>query len=164
MSSSLNLVSGDDLLIQAECRLTLFPSLCIECIKSDPSYRQADKKGIATIIVKCLINHASTLQSGTSQIASSVLSPTMKVVFQTCATGYGFANQVLNDATRALTNFDAVGALTYVGQARASNTNCQTTSAVYVGVIPKVILSEQILYEQLSNVATSIITAGIRVH
>lgn len=103
-----SLVGADDKFIEQRCRDTEVPTLCIQCIKSDPDGEKAVKAtDIATIAIKCLSNHAEALVKNMSSLASTYSSDKKLVTAcENCNKGYSQAKKTLSKADAKLKDGD----------------------------------------------------------
>ncbi|GAB4857800.1 hypothetical protein Ancab_015708 [Ancistrocladus abbreviatus] len=90
------LVLSDERLIQQECHLTQTPQVCLQCCTTNPHTKTADAVGIAIIILGCIVDHASTLATSMSEMASKTTNKTMKITYQSCSVFFIDANKDLN--------------------------------------------------------------------
>ncbi|KAB1216942.1 Pectinesterase inhibitor [Morella rubra] len=150
------LVRADESLIQIECHNAEVPSTCIQCLTSDGRAENADKVGIATIVVDCLQNHANTLAGNMSSLASGTKDRGMKNVFLKCGQGFSSAEKALSSSTLSLKNGKYENAEKFVGEALEHELTCQKNVASYKDQIPERVAYEMRIYEELSEAARRI--------
>ncbi|PQQ10198.1 hypothetical protein Pyn_23936 [Prunus yedoensis var. nudiflora] len=97
-------VNADSNLIQKTCKNTKYYGLCVSTLKSDPTSKTADTKGLALIMVGIgMANATATSSYLSSQLVSSSNNDTnMKKVLKECADKYGFAGDALQASVQDL--------------------------------------------------------------
>ncbi len=153
----LRLVRADDKLIQIECHNADVPSTCIQCLQSDQRAKNADKVVIATIIVNCLKNNAQSLAANMSNLASGTKAKVVKKVFKECGQGFSSAMKKLSSATFGLKKGKYDDAEKFVSEALDYEHNCQSKIGRHHEDIPKHVVYDMRIYEQLSEAANRVI-------
>ncbi|XP_062170412.1 uncharacterized protein LOC133876143 [Alnus glutinosa] len=151
------LVRADDKLMQMECHNAEVPTTCMQCLKSNRRAATADKVGIATILVICLQNHAKTLATNMSDLASRAKDQAAKTLLQECGQGYSSAEKELSSATSSLKNGKYDDAERFVNEALKYELTCHSKTGSYKERIPENLVLEMKIYEQLSEAANRIV-------
>ncbi|KAJ6365938.1 hypothetical protein OIU77_002494 [Salix suchowensis] len=94
-------VQADDSLIKLQCRNSETPALCIQCIKSDPGAPQADKVGIAAIVINCLRTHSRILASNMTKMASREDDERLRSAYQSCSKDIYKVRQIISVLMRS---------------------------------------------------------------
>jgi pectinesterase inhibitor-like protein len=152
-----NLVKADDNLIKLQCRHAETPTLCIQCLKSDPRAPHADKVGIATIVINCLSSHSKTLASNMTKLASKEEDKKLKSACHGCSKGYVKANKNLLKAVSLLKIGDYDKANSGVKSALQYELFCRETFEESKWKLPSLVVYEMRLYEALSEAALRIV-------
>ncbi|CAK7355439.1 unnamed protein product [Dovyalis caffra] len=153
-----NVVIAYDDLIKQQCHNAETPSLCIQCLKSDPKAPQADKVGIATIVINCVSNHSKTLASNMTELASKEeLDKKLKSAYQRCIKGYALADKHLLKVVSWLKTGDYDKANSGVMSALEYELLCRASFEVSKWEIPSLVVYEMRVYEALSEAAFRII-------
>lgn len=96
------LVAADNSLIEIVCHVAKARESCIQCLRSDPHAEEADKVGIATIMVNCLSNHANSLSAYMSDNGAISKDEAAKKLFLECSKDYASADKELDSAIISL--------------------------------------------------------------
>ncbi|KAF9678705.1 hypothetical protein SADUNF_Sadunf07G0062800 [Salix dunnii] len=150
-------VKADDNLIKLQCRNSETPALCIQCIKSDPGAPQADKVGIATIVINCLRSHSRTLASNTTKLASREDDEKLRSAYQSCSKGFVKAIKYLLKVVSLLKIGDYDKANSGVMSALKYELSCGATFEESKWKLPGLVVHEMRVYEALSEAAFRII-------
>ncbi|XP_030495988.2 cell wall / vacuolar inhibitor of fructosidase 2 [Cannabis sativa] len=96
--------------IDKTCKTTKYYDLCVSSLKSDPTSKNKDVKGLATIMIGIgMANSTATSSYLSSQLLSAYGNDVaMKKVLKECADKYGFAADALQSSAQDLVaeNFD----------------------------------------------------------
>ncbi|KAF5477372.1 hypothetical protein F2P56_004020 [Juglans regia] len=157
LGQALNPVRGNDNLIEIECHNAEVPSTCIQCLKSDRRSKNSDRVGIAVIMLNCLQNHAMTLSTNMSELASGTADLTMKNVFEDCGRGFSSAYKELSSATSSLEKRKYDKAEMLVNEALEFELKCHSKIGSYGDKIPKDVVYGMKLYEDLSEATNRIV-------
>lgn len=157
-----NLVRADEKLIEQKCRDTETPTLCIQCIKSDPGGEKANSTtAIASIVINCISNHAGVLIKNVSDLAAAYSSDKkFAAVCEDCRKGYTRARKSLSTATANLKKGDYDNANHYVIVALDDDyvRSCEPGLQPYeFGIVPPGVFYQIRVYEDLSGIAMTII-------
>ncbi|XP_068316550.1 cell wall / vacuolar inhibitor of fructosidase 2-like [Pyrus communis] len=98
------LVRADSTLIQNTCKNTKYYGLCVSSLKSVPTSKNADTKGLAVIMVGIGMANATATSSYLSSqlISSSTTETNLKKVLKECADKYGYAGDALQASVQDL--------------------------------------------------------------
>ncbi|XP_039066477.1 pectinesterase inhibitor-like [Hibiscus syriacus] len=151
-----NLVSADEALIQSECHNADNPATCIRCVKSDPRGESADKVGIATIVLSCLIHSAEVQSANMIDLTKYDFEEDVKQMLLNCATGFFEAQINLTNATDLLMNKDYNGTNSLVKQALVQEVKCRR-ALENRHVTHAAMVYDMRGYEELSNAAMRIV-------
>ncbi|KAG6687275.1 hypothetical protein I3843_11G063400 [Carya illinoinensis] len=158
LGQAFNPVRGsDETLIAIECHNAEVPSTCIQCLKSDQRSKNSDRVGIAAIMVNCLQNHAKTLATNMSELASGTADLAMKNVFEECGRGFSSAYKELSSATSSLEKRKYDEAEMLVNEALEYELKCHWKIGSYGDQIPKDVVYGMKLYEDLSEATDRIV-------
>ncbi|CAL1391261.1 unnamed protein product [Linum trigynum] len=100
-------------LIQQECNRTTAPTACLQCLEPDPDSRAADRAGLATVLVKCVVARSKSLLAAMSPLGQGFLAKRDKVgvtVFLVCNVAIDGMALELPDAVGFLAKGDYQGA------------------------------------------------------
>ncbi|KAG5241616.1 pectinesterase inhibitor [Salix suchowensis] len=136
-------VQADDNLIKLQCRNSETPALCIQCIKSDPAAPQADKVGIAAIVINCLRSHSRILR--------------LRSAYQSCSKGFLKAVKHLLKVVSVLKMGDYDKANAGVMSALEYELSCGAAFEESKRKLPGLVVYEMRVYEALSEAAFRII-------
>jgi pectinesterase inhibitor-like protein len=80
------LVRTDDNLIKSLCSKADFPSICLDCLTSNPSSKTADAPALSIIAIRCAENQANLWRQASFNIyASAPNGSPLKKILQFCA-------------------------------------------------------------------------------
>ncbi|KAK8689118.1 hypothetical protein V6N13_087845 [Hibiscus sabdariffa] len=156
-----NLVLADESLIQLQCHNAEVPSTCIQCVKSDPRSKTADKVGIAAIVISCLNNSAKVLSGNMSALASAEHDKKVKQVLLGCEIGFSEAETYLIRAKAQLENKDYDGTNSLIREALEHEVDCHNDVLDYKSSVPDSVIYDMRVYEELSDAAMRIIDSHV---
>lgn len=150
-------VKADEQLIQIECHNANVPEVCIQCLKSDPRSKNADKVGIAKIIVGCLSKHANILQANMTNLASSTEDDQFKTMLEKCKEALLFTDGLLIRTMLQLDNGKYDKAEHSTSEALWYEVSCDYIFGKHKSNLPTKVVYEMMLYKELSEAANRII-------
>ncbi|GLT81113.1 hypothetical protein SLA2020_525170 [Shorea laevis] len=150
-------VAADDRLIEVQCHNAEVPAVCIQCVNSDPGALQADRVGIAAIVLSCLTNQSKTLYHDMAELASSSQDKNMEAVAKICQKGYSDAGQQLGAAAQSLQSGDYDMANESVREALENDVACGNEGESNKLSFPPEVVYEMRVYEELADAALRII-------
>ncbi|KAJ6678166.1 PLANT INVERTASE/PECTIN METHYLESTERASE INHIBITOR SUPERFAMILY PROTEIN [Salix viminalis] len=150
-------VKADDSLIKLQCRNSETPALCIQCIHSDPAAPQADKVGIAAIVINCLRSHSRILASNMTKMASREDDERLRSAYQSCSKGFLKAVKHLLKVVSVLKMGDYDKANAGVMSALEYELSCGAAFEESKRKLPGLVVYEMRVYEALSEAAFRII-------
>ncbi|EOA33040.1 hypothetical protein CARUB_v10016372mg [Capsella rubella] len=90
---------ADEELMMQECHNSDNPTLCLRCLSSDPSSPEAEKVGLARIILKCINSHLLTLTKSASTLGSMhYRNPMAASALKQCGLGFSTAKRGVREA------------------------------------------------------------------
>ncbi|XP_010456178.1 PREDICTED: pectinesterase inhibitor-like [Camelina sativa] len=81
--SPISICAKKDLMIN-ECHNTQVPSICMQCLESDPTSVQANPVGIAGIILQCLDAHLHIIINNITDLSSKKDEGEVKTALEVC--------------------------------------------------------------------------------
>lgn len=151
------LVAADSSLIEIVCHVAKAPESCIQCLRSDPHAEEADKVGIATIMVNCLSNHANSLSAYMSNTGAISKDEAAKKLFLECSKDYASADKELDSAIISLKSGKHDEAVVSVALALKYDADCHFKILRFKKKIAQQIANEIKLFEELCQAAKTII-------
>lgn len=153
-----HLVAADNKLIEIVCHETDMPEVCVQCLTSDPDAETADRLGLTNIVVYCLDNHASSLESNMSNMSSVYKDRSTKKVLLGCSQGYLASKKDLLAAIVSLKSGQFDDAETSVTMTLDRHMSCLKRIEQHKEVqISSKLAYEMKIYEDLCQIADRII-------
>ncbi|GKV37014.1 hypothetical protein SLEP1_g45089 [Rubroshorea leprosula] len=152
-----SMAAADDRLIEVQCHNAEVPAVCMQCVNSDPEAGQADRVGVAAIVLNCLTNHSKTLYHDMAELASSSQDKNTEAVAKICQKGYSDAGQQLGAAAQALKSGDYDMANASVREALENDVACGNEGESCKLNFPPDVVYEMRVYEELADAALRII-------
>ncbi|KAL1204823.1 Pectinesterase inhibitor [Cardamine amara subsp. amara] len=98
--------ANEELMMQ-ECHNSDNPTLCLSCLRSDPTSPEADQVGLARIILRCINSHLLTLTKNASTLGSvHHQNPKATAAWKQCSLGYATAKRGVGEADAHLITGD----------------------------------------------------------
>lgn len=98
--------ANEELMMQ-QCHNSDNPTLCLRCLSSDPTSPEADKVGVARIILKCINSHLLTLTKNASTLGSMhYRNPKAAAALKQCGSGFSTAKRGVGEADAHLITGD----------------------------------------------------------
>ncbi|XP_027342996.1 uncharacterized protein LOC113855556 [Abrus precatorius] len=153
-----NLVVANTNLIQSLCNYSETPQTCNKCVQSCNASEKADGVQIATIILNCIKDEATTLALNVTNLAS-ISDGDLKTLCQTCAKDYGYSiPKEIDSAKQSLQIQQYEKAESFVVSALDIDIDCQKKLKSFgPNKVPSDIFNVTTAYEELSEAACRII-------
>ncbi|KAG7581723.1 Invertase/pectin methylesterase inhibitor domain superfamily [Arabidopsis suecica] len=98
--------ANEELMMQ-QCHNSDNPTLCLRCLSSDPTSHEADKVGLARIILKCINSQLLILTKNASTFGSQhYRNPKAAAAWKQCGLGFSTAKRGLGEADAHLITGD----------------------------------------------------------
>lgn len=98
--------ANEELMMQ-QCHNSDNPTLCLRCLNSDPTSHEADKVGLARIILKCINSQLLILTKNTSTLGSQhYRNPKAAAALKQCGLGFSTAKRGVGEADAHLITGD----------------------------------------------------------
>ncbi|KAL9291188.1 putative pectinesterase inhibitor domain-containing protein [Arabidopsis thaliana] len=98
--------ANEELMMQ-QCHNSDNPTLCLRCLSSDPGSHEADKVGLARIILKCINSHLLVLTKNASTLGSQhYQNPNTAAALKQCGLGFSTAKHGVGVADTQLITGD----------------------------------------------------------